>query len=78
MTPMYCLPADDAPLTEWLRPVSALMVTRQVSFFSDDDKAAGRGTQSAMARRMNKTRRERVAKNIEASAAQLELEACDV
>ena len=59
MTPMYDLPADDAPLAEWLRPVSALMVTRHTSFFSNDERAANRGHQSAMAQRMNKTRRKR-------------------
>ena len=62
MTPMYCLPADDAPMTEWLRPVSALMVTRRISYFSDDDRSAARGAQGVMAQRMNKTRRKRVAK----------------
>ena len=62
MTPMYCLPADEAPMREWLRPVSALMVTRRISYFSNDDRAADHGAQGVMAQRMNKTRRKRVAK----------------
>ena len=62
MTPMYDLPADDAPMTEWLRPVSALMVTRRISYFSDDDRAADHGAQGIMAQRMNKPRRKRAAK----------------
>ena len=62
MTPMYCLPADDAPLTEWLRPVSALLITRRISYFSNDDRSAVSGAQGVMAQRMNKTRRKRAAK----------------
>ena len=62
MTPMYHLPADDAPLTEWLRPVSALLITRRTSFFSNDDRAADHGSQGVMAQRMNKTRRKRAGK----------------
>ena len=62
VTPMYCLPADDAPLREWLRPVSALFTPRRLSYFSDDDMAAERGTQGAMTQRMNKMRRKRAAK----------------
>ena len=62
MTPMYDLPADDAPMTEWLRPVSALMVTRRISYFSNDDRSADHGTQGPMTQRMNKTRRKRAAK----------------
>ena len=60
--PMYCLPADDAPLTEWLRPVSSLLITRRSSFFSNDDRSADHGAQGVMAQRMNKTRRKRAAK----------------
>ena len=62
MTPMYCLPADDAPRSEWLRPVSAQMITRRISYFSDDYRAADHGAQGVMAQRMNKTRRKRAAK----------------
>ena len=62
MTPMYFLPADDAPLTEWLRPVSALLITRRISYFSNDDRSAVSGAQGVMAQRMNKTRRKRAAK----------------
>ena len=62
VTPMYHLPADDAPLREWLRPISALLITRRTSFFSNDDRAADHGAQGVMAQRMNKTRRKRAAK----------------
>ena len=62
MNPMYHLPADDAPLREWLRPISALLITRRSSFFSNDDRAAGAGAQGVMAQRMNKIRRKRAAK----------------
>ena len=60
--PMYCLPTKDAPMREWLRPVSALMVTRRISYFSNDDRSAVRGAQGVMAQRMNKTRRKRAAR----------------
>ena len=65
MTPMYHLPADDAPLREWLRPVSALMITRRVSFFSDDNGAAGRASQGFMVQRMNKMRKRKRAARID-------------
>ena len=59
---MYCLPTKDAPMREWLRPISALMVTRRISYFSNDDRSADHGAQGVMAQRMNKTRRKRAAK----------------
>ena len=62
MNPMYHLPADDAPLREWLRPISALLITRRSSFFSNDDRAADHGAQGVMAQRMNKMRRKRATK----------------
>ena len=62
MTPMYDLPADDAHMLDWLRPVSALLITRRISFFSEDGRAAGRGAQGFMTQRMNKTRHKRAAK----------------
>ncbi len=61
MTPMYHLPPDGAPLREWLRPVSALLVTRRSSFFSDDDSAARSGEQGAMTQKLNMKRRKRAA-----------------
>ena len=33
--PLYHLPADDAPLSEWCRPLSATLTTRRTSYFSD-------------------------------------------
>ena len=36
MTPLYHLPADDAPLSEWCRPLSATLTTRRTSYFSDN------------------------------------------
>ncbi len=63
MTPMYRLPDDDAPMSEWTRPVSALLITRRTSFFSADQEAAAKsGEDGAMTQRVNKTRRKRPAK----------------
>ncbi len=63
MTPMYRLPDDDAPMSEWTRPVSALLITRRTSFFSADQEAAAKsGEYGAMTQRVNKTRRKRAAK----------------
>ena len=63
MTPMYHLPAEDAPLREWLRPISAMLVTRRISYFSNVDchggSASGHG---AMMKRINAWRRKRAAK----------------
>ena len=62
MIPMYVLPDDDAPMIEWARPVSAMLKTRRISFFGEDEGAANRGSQSCMAKRMNKIRRKQAAK----------------
>ncbi len=59
MSPMYRLPADDAPLREWLRPVSALLITRRTSFFSDEDRSHEPNATGFMTQRMNKIRRKR-------------------
>ncbi len=57
LTPMYHLPPDDAPMREWVRPLSARLVTRRSSFFSDDDNAARSGAEGAMTQRLNKKRK---------------------
>ncbi len=62
MSPMYHLPADDAPLREWLRPVSALLITRRTSFFSDAYRSHEPNALGFMVQRMNKIRRKRATK----------------
>ena len=66
MTPMYRLPADDAPLSEWLRPVSGKLITRRVSSFSNQDAVAGYRSQGFMAQRMKKLFQARLRKSREA------------
>ena len=63
MTPMYHLPADDAHMREWLRPVSATLTTRRISYFSNYDTAGGSASGlGAMINRVNRKRRKRAAK----------------
>ncbi len=54
LSPMDHWPAKDAYMTEHLRPLSALLNSTRVSFFSDDEGAARLGNHGAMVQRLNK------------------------
>ena len=56
MTPLYHLPADDAPLSEWCRPLSATLTTRRTSYFSDQMGGDSNGT-GALTQKLRKLQR---------------------
>ncbi len=68
LAPLYALPAEDAPLSEWLRPLSATLTTRRTNFFSDPIGNGDHDGNGALAQRLGKLQRKmRNARTNEAS-----------
>lgn len=62
--PLYHLPHEDAPISEWCRPISGALITRRTNYFSDPLGSGDHGGSGALAVRLA-----RLAKNRRRDAA---------